>query len=92
MDVGSYYQVAIFHSQPADHLFFFILQKKTSLNIPDSNYSPLQVSIIHTFYTFIVFHFPFLNKIKATMVINVSAAGIDIKTPLGPMSRYFDKK
>ncbi len=62
------------------------------LDISDLHNFPLQASTAHPFYTFIVFHFPFLNKIKATIVIKVSAAGIEIKTPLGPISRYLDKK
>jgi hypothetical protein len=33
-----------------------------------------------------------LNKIKATIVISVSAAGIEINTPFGPISKYFDRK
>ncbi len=44
------------------------------------------------FYTLIVFHFPFLNKIKAIIVINVSAAGIEINTPFGPIPKYLERK
>lgn len=44
-------------------------------------------SSIHQTVT--VFHLPFLNKIKAAIAIAVSATGIEIKTPVGPNSKYF---
>lgn len=41
-------------------------------------------------YTLVLFHRPFLNRIKAATVIAVSATGIAINTPLGPRSKCRD--
>ena len=40
------------------------------------------------YYTATFFHLPFLKKNHATIVIAVSATGIDMNTPVGPMSKY----
>jgi hypothetical protein len=49
-------------------------------------------AIINSVYTFFSFHFPFLNNRYAATVMEVSATGIAIKTPSGPIPNVFDKK
>jgi hypothetical protein len=47
---------------------------------------------VYGYYTSILFHRPRLNKIKLTIVIQVSATGMAMNTPVGPISRYFARK